>query len=47
MQNAQDILIWGTNYHKFGQNDIKICKILCTKYMAGSEAMTSSIHSFA
>ena len=41
------ILIWGTYYHKFGQN-IKIVKILCTKdYMASSEAMTSSTHSFA
>ena len=33
-------------YHKFGQN-IKIFKILCTKYMASSEVMTSSTHSFA
>ena len=38
-------MIWGTNYHKFGQN-IRIFKIVCTKYMAGSEAMTSSTHSF-
>ena len=33
-------------YHKFGQN-INIFKILCTKYMANSEVMTSSTHSFA
>ena len=39
-------MIWGTYYHKFGQN-IKIFKILCTKYMASSEVMTSSTHSFA
>ena len=36
----------GHNYQKFGQK-IKIFKILCTKYMASSEAMTSSTHSFA
>ena len=35
-----------TYYPKFGQN-IKISKILCTKYMASSEVMTSSTHSFA
>ena len=40
------MLIWGTYYHKFGQN-IKIFKILCTKHMASSEVMTSSTHSFA
>ena len=40
------MLIWGTYYHKFGQN-IKIFKILCTKYMASSEVMTSSTHSLA
>ena len=40
------ILIWGTYYHKFGQN-IDIFKIVCTKYMASSEGMTSSTHSFA
>ena len=34
------------NYKKFGQK-IKIFKIVCTKYMASSEAMTSSTHSFA
>ena len=39
-------MIWGTYYHKFGQN-IKIFKILCTKYMASSDAMTSSTRSFA
>ena len=33
-------------YHKFGQN-IEFFKNLCTKYMANSEAMTSSTHSFA
>ena len=44
--NSNIILIWGTYYHKFGQN-IKIFKILCTKYMASSEVMTSSTHSFA
>ena len=33
-------------YHMFGQN-IKMFNILCTKYMASSEAMTSSNHSFA
>ena len=37
---------WGICYHKFGQN-IKIFKIVCTKYMASSEAMTSSTYSFA
>ena len=42
----QYILIWGTYYHKFGQN-IKIFKLLWTKYMASSEVMTSSTHSFA
>ena len=40
------IMIWGTYYHKFGQN-IKIFKILCTKYMESSEGMTSSTRSFA
>ena len=39
-------MIWGTYYHKFGQN-IKIFKMLCTKYMASSEVMISSTHSFA
>ena len=34
------------NYQRLGQK-IKILKILCTKYMASSEAMTSSTHSFA
>ena len=48
MQNNvnSNILIWGTYYHKFGQN-IKMFKLLCTKYMASSEVMTSSTHSFA
>ena len=48
MQNNvnSNILIWGTYYHKFGQN-ITIFKIVCTKYMASSEVMTSSTHSFA
>ena len=40
------MLICGTYYHKFGQN-IKLFKILCTKYMASSEVMKSSTHSFA
>ena len=44
--NVNSILIWGTYYHKFGQN-INIFKIVCTKYMASSEAMTSSTHSIA
>ena len=34
------------DYQRLGQK-IKIFKILCTKYMASSEAMTSSTHSFA
>ena len=33
-------------FHKFGQN-IKMFKILCTKYMVSGEVMTSSTHSFA
>ena len=39
-------MIWGTYYHKYAQN-IEFFKILCTKYMASSEAMTSSTRSFA
>ena len=35
-----------TYYHKFGRN-IRIFKMLCTNYMASSEVMTSSTHSFA
>ena len=46
--NVNTNISWyeGHNYQKFGQK-IKIFKILCTKYMASSEAMTSSTHSFA
>ena len=33
-------------YHQYAQN-IEFFKILCTKYMASSEAMTSSTRSFA
>ena len=46
--NVNTNISWyeGHDYQKFGQK-IKIFKILCTKYMASSEAMTSSTHSFA
>ena len=44
--NSNISWLWGTYFYKFGQN-IKIFTILCTKYMAGSEVMTSSTHSFA
>ena len=46
--NVNTNISWyeGHNYQKFGQK-IKIFKILCTKYMASSEVMTSSTHSFA
>ena len=46
--NVNTNISWyeGHNYQKFGQK-IKIFKILCTKDMASSEAMTSSTHSFA
>ena len=45
--NVNTNISWyeGHNYQKFGQK-IKIFKILCTKYMVSSEAMTST-HSFA
>ena len=39
-------MICGIYYQKFGQN-IKFFKNLCTKYMASSEAMTSSTRSLA
>ena len=46
--NVNTNISWyeGHNYQKFAQKT-KIFKILCTKYMASSEAMTSSTHSFA
>ena len=46
--NVNTNISWyeGYNYKKFGQK-IKNFKIVCTKYMASSEAMTSSTHSFA
>ena len=46
--NVNTNISWyeGHNYQKLGAK-IKIFKILCTKYMASSEAMTSSTHSFA
>ena len=46
--NVNTNISWyeGHNYQKLGQK-IKIFKILCTKYMASSEVMTSSTHSFA
>ena len=46
--NVNTNISWyeGHNYQKFGQKNL-IFTILCTKYMASSEAMTSSTHSFA
>ena len=46
--NVNTNISWyeGHNYQKLGQK-YKIFKILCTKYMASSEVMTSSTHSFA
>ena len=46
--NVNTNISWyeGHNYQRLEQK-IKIFKILCTKYMASSEAMTSSTHSFA
>ena len=46
--NVNTNISWyeGHNYQKFAQKN-KIFHILCTKYMANSEAMTSSTHSFA
>ena len=46
--NVNTNISWyeGHNFKKFGQK-IKIFQIVCTKYMASSEAMTSSTHSFA